>query len=563
MKKQLTVLLAFGATQAFSQGIGNEEITITKEREVELQKQSRVFEKIPVEEKKTTKREMVYTFFERKPVGIEEVEFKPNVVSPVEDQRRNNSQSSGYPNYVKIGGGNFGRFYAETFLHSDQNQNLVFGLYGLHNAAKRGPIQGLNSGINLDQIKVDGKYHSGYFKLQAEAGFERRNYYFFGYDTLANRDLEPEEIRQRINQFDFGVAFENTKPKPIIDYSLKTNLRSFNDLYSTGEIDWSTNFTSIFGVIPDRLAAIIEADAYVTEISDEFQDSFIKKRNLFRVAPFFNLDFRSFNAKFGFKAVNEFDQVNQINNTKGFPTVTLTYKTPGIYYFSAGYDGDIIRNTLNSFYEENPWLGPQLDVRNTTKDFEVFASSKGDITTGMKYSLRASYGKFSNLHFFNVDRDFDPNGNLLNKFYIEYEEDPAQFVNVSAQLDYQPKDFWRLDLTADYWYYETINFNYAYHRPNFEGRIGNTFVVSDKIVSNIDFYYIGSTFAKDPLSGDLNILDIKIPAITDLNAEFTYLFSEQFSAFVKLNNIIGKNYQRYLYYPQQGLNFLVGINVSL
>ena len=47
-----------------------------------------------------------------------------------------------------------------------------------------------------------------------------------------------------------------------------------------------------------------------------------------------------------------------------------------------------------------------------------------------------------------------------------------------------------------------------------------------------------------------------------MNAEFDYLFGKQFAAFVKLNNILGYKNERYLYYPQQGLNFLVGINFS-
>ncbi|WP_304234857.1 hypothetical protein [Jiulongibacter sediminis] len=549
-----TVLFCGLSVGAFAQGIGNEEITITKEREVELQKQNRVFEKIPVEEKQTTKREMVYTFFERKPVGIEEVEFKPNVVSPVEDQRRNSSQSSGYPNYVKLGGGNFGRFYAETFLNSNQDQNLVFGLYGLHNAAKRGPIQGVNSGINLDQIKLDGKYHSGYFKLQAQAGYERRNYHFFGYDTLAY-DLPQEEIRQRLNILNFGVAFENTKPKPIVDYSLKTKLRTLNDYYEAEEIDWGTQFNSTFPIIEDRVAAMLAAEAYITQRTDSYFENPVRKRNLFRVEPAFNINFNAFNAKIGFKAVNEYDQIEDINTTKGFPTATLTYKTPGLYYFFAGYDGDIVRNTLGSMLDENPWLKPQVELLNTTKDQEIFIGSRGEPINGLKYNFKASYGKFSGLYFFNT-YDGDPK---TRQFEIFYESNQTDFVNVSTEVSYQPAEFWRTNLTADYWYYETIDFPQPYHRPSFEGRIGNTFVVSDKIVSNVDFYYIGGTFATDPFRFE----DVKIPAITDLNAEFTYLFSEQFSAFVKLNNIIGKNYQRYLYYPQQGLNFLVGINVSL
>ena len=55
----------------------------------------------------------------------------------------------------------------------------------------------------------------------------------------------------------------------------------------------------------------------------------------------------------------------------------------------------------------------------------------------------------------------------------------------------------------------------------------------------------------------------KLKDIADLNAEITYLFSPQFSAFVKLNNIFGQNYQRYYNYPQMGLNFVAGINVAL
>ncbi len=497
---------------------------------------------------------MVYTFFERKPTGVEEVEFKPNVISPVEEAKRNGSNSTGYNNYLKVGGGNFGRFYAETFINSDQDKPLVYGIYGLHNAAKRGPIQGVNSGINLDQIRLDGKYHSNFFEVKSDIGYERRNYHFFGYDTL-NYDLPKEDIRQTLNIFRFGVGFENTNPSPVVDYALHTRLRTLNDFYEAEEVDWASDFSTSFSIIKDRVTAMLEGEAYLTQRTDSYFENPTRKRNLFRVTPSFNIDFNSFNAKIGFKAVNEFDQIKQVNQTKGFPAATLTYKTPGLLYFFAGYDGDIIRNTLGSMLDENPWLKPQVELTNTTKDQEIFIGSRGNLYSGLNYNLKASYGKFSNLYFFNT-YDGDPK---LRQFEIYYEPEQTDFVNVSGELNYQAKEFWRTNLKAAYWYYETVNFDKPYHRPSFEGRVGNTFVVSDKIVSNIDFYYIGSTFARDPFL----IEDVKIPAITDLNAEFTYLFSQQFAAFVKLNNIIGKNYQRYYNYPQQGLNFLVGINISL
>jgi hypothetical protein len=233
MRNIVKIMLLGGiSAPVFAQntGIGDAEITITKEKEIKLQKANRVFEKIPTEEKKSVKREMVYTFFERKPTGVEEVEFKPNVISPVEGAKRGGSSVNGYNNYLKVGGGNYGRFYAETYINSDQNKPLVYGIYGLHNAAKRGPIQGVNSGINLDQIRLDGKYHSSNFEVNGEIGYERRGYRFFGYDTL-NYDLPKENIRQVLNIFKLGIGFENTNPNPVVDYSVKTRLRTLNDYY--------------------------------------------------------------------------------------------------------------------------------------------------------------------------------------------------------------------------------------------------------------------------------------------------------------------------------------------
>lgn len=557
MKKKLLIiaLMAIGySLHAQDSGIGFEEINITKEREVKLQKANRVFEKIPVEKKEAQKKEMVYTFFEKKLSGIEKVDFKPTVISPVDIRKSNSDEHEGYANYFKVGAGNFGRLFAETHINTAQDRNLVWGVYGLHNAAKNGPVEGAKSGINLDQIKLDGKYHANNFELKATAGFERRNYYFFGYDTT-NFELEKEELRQRLNIFDVGVSFENTNPKPVVDYALKTNLKTLNDFYEAEEVDWGTKLDLHFPVVSDKVVALLESEAYVTQRTDSYFDNPVRRRNLFRVNPSFNLIFNQFNAKIGFKAVNEYDEIEKINATKGYPSVTLTYKLPSLIYFFAGYDGDIIRNTLGSMLDHNPWLKPQVNLLNTRKDMEIFIGSRGDLFSGVRYDLKASYGKFNGLYYFNT-YDGDPK---TRKFDVFYESGNTNFVNVSGEVNYSPKDFWRAHLMTDYWYYQSVDFDKPYHRPAFKSTLSNTFVASEKIVSNIDVYFLSNSFAKDPFK----IEDVKLPAIADINAEFTYLFSNQFSAFVKLNNLLGKNYQRYLNYPQQGLNFLVGINVAL
>jgi hypothetical protein len=555
---QITVLLVSASLLAHAQTkeIGNEEITITKDRKVELPKANRIFEKIPPVANEVKEKKMVYSFFDRKPTGIEEIKFTPNIVQPNSKKSKIDELTS-YNNYVKLGAGNFGRLFAETYINSNQDQKLVFGVYGLHNSAKRGPVDGENSGSSTNQIKLDGKYHSGNFKLKVDAGYERRAYHFYGYDTTYTSPPAKEDIRQRLNLYNFSVLFENTNPKPKVDYSLKTGIKSLNDRYDAEEIDWGTQFNSHFPIIQDKVTALIAAEAYLTQRSDNYEVNPVRKRNLFRVEPSFGFNFSRFSAKLGFKAVNEFDEIEKINSTKGFPVASLSYKTPGLIYFFAGFDGDIIRNTLHSFYNENPFLIPQINLRNTVKNQEYYIGSRGDLFSGINYNAKFAYGTYQGLYFFNT---YDGNPQeYQRRFEVVYDQNQTEFYNVSTELNYQNLENWKTNIKADYFYYQVIDFEKPFHKPNFTARWGNTFVVANKLVASLDFYYIGRTFAKDPFMMEV----VKLPGITDLNAEFTYLFSKQFSTFVKLNNIIGKNYQRYYNYPQLGLNFLIGVNVAL
>ncbi len=130
-------------------------------------------------------------------------------------------------------------------------------------------------------------------------------------------------------------------------------------------------------------------------------DGEVDKRNLFRVEPSFKVNLNRFGASIGYKAVNEFDEVKKINRTKGYPTVELTYKFPSLIYVFAGYDGDIIRNTLGSFLTENPYLKPQTQLLNTEKLQEYYVGGKGDIVSGLSFNFRGSMGYYKNLYYFN------------------------------------------------------------------------------------------------------------------------------------------------------------------
>jgi outer membrane cobalamin receptor len=55
---------------------------------------------------------------------------------------------------------------------------------------------------------------------------------------------------------------------------------------------------------------------------------------------------------------------------------------------------------------------------------------------------------------------------------------------------------------------------------------------------------------------------ITISEATDLNLKVSYLVSDQFSFFIKANNILDNQYQVYLYYPVRGFQALAGLTWS-
>ncbi|UTA66210.1 TonB-dependent receptor [Emticicia sp. 21SJ11W-3] len=530
----------------------DDDVVITKDRKVELPPANRVFEKIPALKPTSEEKTMRYTFFDRKPKGVEEVKFNPNVVAP--EGTKNNEELETYNNYATLGAGNYGRLLGEVFLNSNQENNLIIGVHAYHNSTARGPVDDKNSSNMYSKAEITGKYLAEKFQLNAGLNYNRDQYYFYGYQR-PREDLDRKDIRQVLNTVQFNVGFENTAPNARVDYGIKTYIRSLKNIYEAQETDWGSSFRAYFPIITEKFVAGVDAEAYVTQRTDDVVD----KRNLFRVTPTFKLNFRNFGANIGFKAVNEFDEVKKINRTMGFPMVELIYKHKGMLFFYAGLDGDIIRNTLGSMLNENPYLKSRVSLLNTEKNKEIYIGTKGDLSKGLSYNLRAATGNYKNLYFFNnYSPDFGDALGDTAKFNILYETESTRYYNVTLQLNYQLAEVWRTNLKVDYNNYETKAYEKPFHRPAVITKWGNSFFVTDKFLANLDLYYFGKTFAKNPTTDAI----VTNKDIVDVNTEFDYLFSKQFTAFVKLNNLLGRKYERFLYYPQQGLNFLVGVNFS-
>ena len=526
--------------------VDSQEITVEKSRKIDLPPANRIFNKIPSVKPSAEQRKLTYEFEDRK-LTVGDPRITTNVLQPSTGQA---DDSPAYGNYVRLGAGNYSSFLGEGYAGINNLSNLALEGSVRHLSSALGPVDGKNSAQSDTRIRVTGKYLADAFKLQADLGYDRNAYNFYGYsrEYAAQPTFNPDLIKQRLNIVNLKLGIENTKSESSIDYSLRTGITSLRDRFNASETDWGTNLNASLG-ITDNIFALLAADAYVTQRSD---GSIVDNRNLFRVKPTFKYVSSLFTVTAGINAVNQTDQRLGINDTRAFPVVDVDVAPVGNIHVFAGVDGDINRNTLRSLLAENKWLASQVVLANTVKSVDIYAGSKGAIGGGFSYEGKISYARYRNFSTFN---NTVPD---TTKFFVLYDGGITSVATVSGQLSYVQKDKFRSTLKLNFFNYSLDRLEAAWGRPRTTATWTNSYTLDKKLFVTADLYFYEGIQNKNFVSGAVYTLK----PIYDANVKIDYFLGKQIAAFVSLNNIIGQNYQRYLYYPTQGLNFLGGISYS-
>ncbi|RDB03280.1 TonB-dependent receptor [Runella aurantiaca] len=523
--------------------IDSQTFEVEKKKKIELPPANRLYNKLQPFTNEDDDRKLNYEFRAPK-LTLGAPKMTPNVL-PVNGNEKP-EEDGNLQNYVKLGGGNYGKVYGEGFM-GGHTEDLGYDVHFKHLSNQTGPVDGKNSANSENRLKINGQYLGSTFKLGGTLFYDRDNYYFYANRNQPNAEVQKANIRQTLNTFGLQVGFENIDNNKFIDYALKTSLYRLSDRYNAGETDWGTNFS---GSIPitENIFALLNADAFVSQRVDA--ETF--KRNMFSIKPAFKFAYNAFTVTAAFKAVNETDDRLKINRTVGFPQLEVdAVPFNGVHIF-AGYGGDMTRNTLRSLLGENRWLAPNVIIANTERSRDIYGGLKGEVGPSFQFEGKVSYALFKNFYGFNNDW-LDS-----TKFAVVYDADYINVLTVSAQVGYQYQNIVRSTLRGDFYDYGVKRLEQPWGRPTTTVTWNNHFVFSKKMFATIDAYYIGGIKNRNFLTGKT----VALKPIVDLNLKVDYLLTRNFSIFASVNNLLGKSYERYLYYPQQGLNFLAGLSLQ-
>ena len=525
-------------SKAHGQGnIDDQVIIVEGSKKVELPPANRNFEKIRIEAPKQNTVPQVYNT-ENVMLNLPRLEtkIKINSIKPP-------APAALYGNYVKAGFGNYTTPYLEGFFNSKRSDNLLYGAHVKHFSSLNGPVA--NSGFSDNRADAYGKYFGDKLTLKGNLSYSRNRYNFYGYNK--EQPINKDSLKQVFDVFSVLAGIENQKKDSRLNYDLNLGYYYFMDHYKASESEFLFTGSSRYKISDDKF---ISAIGMVSASSRT--DSATIGRRFFQIKPAFNMIADKLTLRGGINMAYTDDPGN--NKFHMYPSVNADYLIiPQRVTVFAGIDGEMQKNVLRTFISQNPYLKSNVELLHTNKTFELYAGAKGNVEGKLNYKARMAYLNYKNLNFFNnsfVD---------TSKFDILYAKGPSSVVNLTGELSYELSQRFRISMVNNYYKYsispDTLK---PWHRPSFTSSLVGTYNLRDKILLNVDIYYISGLSGKNYKTNH----EVKVHDIVDVNFKAEYRVSKPFSAFLELNNILGKKYQRYLYYPVKSINILAGLTYS-
>lgn len=544
----LTIAILFATTHIsslFAQDDDrlNREVVVEIEQNVEIDSADRNYDPIREPRRQVKVKDQEY--------GVVDYQFETEKVSPTIRVFRIKPPDKPelYKHFVKGGFGNYVSPYLELFTSSSRDDEWQYNAHYKHYSSVNGPVDGQNSGQSLNELNLYGKrFIDEKMSLSLSADYVRMGSRFYGY-APEYEDVDKDSIKQVYNHFNSSLRFDRQAEEGEFGWKSALGYSYIADRFDASEGDVSIEASPEYH-INDHTIARLKTMTYISQLSQQ-EESF--SRFFFRANPELEWQQGRVRVNAGARIIQENDTIDG-GGFHMYPSVlldVLLVKPPGFRLYG-GLDGDMERNTLQSYAYENPFINQFQQIYNTNNTFRLFGGMKATILEKVTFDAGLSFLNYNNLYFFvndPVDR---------SKFNIIYDDGNTTRLRFDGELMYNHDKKLRLGLKTSFNSYNTSSLPAAFHRPQFESALFGTYNLFDKVFFQADISYISGIDALDRTSDEV----VRLDPIIDLNLKADFRFTKRLSSFVELNNILSNNYVRYQYYPVQGINVLLGLTYS-
>lgn len=520
---------------------------------------------------KTAKKKLTYKIFSA-PVASTFVP-KSGVVKGIDVGKKERL----FDNYVAAGYGNFNTPFVEAFLHQNRKFEDDFGIYFKYISSEDGvETTPLDNGYRNITVGAYYLQEDRYFTWKIGGNLQQDTYNWYG---LPDITFDAQSINSILEEQSYG--FYELEGELIFEDSyiddIKASLSMFDDKFGSQEIRFTLkpNFQLPLTRF-NRKWNDLNLKTKIEYLGGEFEQGYANSDNIsysfFNVGlnPTYRFEWKDFNIKLGTKVYLSLDTENSLTDFLAYPDVQVTYplvsKLANVYI---GAGGDLHMNSFKSLSDDNPFISPTLLITTTNEQYNAFGGINGKFSSDVSFDIRANYKSEEDKALFvrnnsKSNGTFNPFADPLlgfeygNSFGVLY--DDITTLSIFGELEIDVTKRLVIGGNVQFNSYTTTNQQEAWNLPELEGGIFGKYK-NDKWYASANIFFVGErsdllysgTFPST-VSG-IQTLD----AFADVNLNGGYHFNDFVSVFVKLNNILNNDYQRFANFNVQGFQVLGGV----
>lgn len=467
-----------------------------------------------------------------------------------------------YPDYLKVGYGNYGTPLIESFTHATKEEHEAH--FFLYNKASNGGIKGISLDDNYLNTKMELNYKNtqNTHTWETTLGYHRDLYNWYGipleYDQVVLDQIDEEQIYNRI--------FLKGKLN-IHSGSLKTieaSFSNFSDAFGSKETTIKMSPSFEFPLQKNKIITTFNLDILNGKFDQQYNslESINYGFVTFDTQAFYPIQREDLYVSLGMKLIFNADLENKNNSFLIYPDVNIDYviidELLNVY---GEFTGGLTQNSYNTIASQNPFVSPTLTIKPTSNSYNISAGLKGKITTTISYDVKASYLKEKDKLLFRLNNNLTDGTNVVtngyqagNSFYSLYDNVNTfkLFGELKASLTKDIESGASLTINS----YAMKNEAEAWNLPPFIANIFGTYQ-HNKWSGKAELFTKGKR--KDlMIQQDNSEIPVFLDAYADMNISVNYAFNKKWSAFLDLNNLFNKNYEVYSNYQVQGFQILGG-----
>lgn len=457
-----------------------------------------------------------------------------------------------YKTYFKLGLGNYSTTYGEIFVNTLRSRKGTAGIHFNHYSSagkvKLENGQKVFAGYSDNNASAYGKRILKKAELSGELNFDSKTVHHYGYQPEIDTVLEKGFIRQNFLHFNprFGIRSIHTDSARL----LYLGLADYH--YTTDKFKHQEHQVSLNGAFSRQFKTNFAGINTSFDLFKRSQNLDPYSNFLLGVNPYILLSTDQYTLNAGFNVY--FAEEEDGNYMKFYPKIDFQFVVvKDVIVPFLGLSGDVRNHSYHDIAWENPYIRPDLVVRNTDSKLNLYGGIKGNLGTRSSYILKAGMYTANNFYFYVND-----SSRLWNQFGVVYDE--GDLLNLSGEVTYDASSSLNFKLNANFNNYNLTRELYAWHKPKFDLTFNTRYNLQNKIIASLETYYLGKRYARPYAVSDRPIV---LKGVVDVNLLLEYRYTKILSGFIQFRNLAASQYQYWNQYPSQRFTFLIGMTYAL